>query len=553
MEFSSIDQSRFAKYSIIIRKKNGREVTGSELDCLAIDEQRTEQFVADYRNIKVSELLKLVGDDERFQKTMLMLLCLFNFAYAFIAFMIPYVFYEPTFLCIDEVGTRRHCSQAEACANPRGFEVQSAITSLVTEHRLYCGRRGLLEVCEAAFVISGGFVAFVFGVLSDKIGRKKVFIISYFLTITGTLVAMLVPSLGVIIFANVLSWSGMDTFFSMVYIYCNEIIGSGLRSRANGYLFLSWGMGEIMVNVINIWITDYRFNFLLQFAPIFLLGAAYFYLQESPYLLYKLKRISELYSVLRFIGIQNGRPKEQLETDLRQRLAISKVVAQDMDNLDSFRLQRLTPVVSNKVTGYWRYFGKFCKDQSVVMRLIGVTLIAGNIYIGYSLSILVPQRMGLKNVYINGIFLGFSEILGYFFIIPIANIVKRRHLNFLCNAAIVAFDLLLLALDMTAEDWNPKTLHWAQTLVSCLVKLAFCINYAMIFNYCSELFPTKIRGLTLGICIFFGRLMIVFAFYVQRLTDHFQIHPMIGTIFGSIVVMPISLFMPETLNTGISN
>ena len=125
-----------------------------------------------------------------------------------------------------------------ACASPYGFDVESPIVSLVTENRLYCGRKSLLEASEATFVISGGFIAFLFGVLSDKVGRKKVFIISYFLTIMGTLISVLSSSLGIIVLGNVASWSGMDTFFSMVYIYCNEIIGSDLRSKANGYLFL---------------------------------------------------------------------------------------------------------------------------------------------------------------------------------------------------------------------------------------------------------------------------------------------------------------------------
>lgn len=553
MEFSSIDQSRFAKYSIIIKKKTGKETTGSELDCLNIDEHRTEQFVADFRNIKVSDLLKLVGEDERYQKTILFCLCLFNFAYAFVAFMIPYVFYEPTYLCIEADKTKRICPQIEACASPYGFETQSGIISMVTEFRLYCSRRGLLEYSEAIFVVTGGFVAFLFGMLSDKIGRKKVFIVSYFLTVTGTLTALLAPSLPLIVLGNILSWSGMDTFFSMVFIYCNEIIGSDLRSKSNGFLFFSWGLGEIMVNVLNIWITNYRFNFLLQFIPLLLLGACYFILQESPYVLYKLKNIGELYNVLKYIGVRNGRNELAIEHELDKRLAIDKIMTQRIDNIDSFRLQRISPGQNNQFKGYLRYLHKFCKEKELIFRLVGVTLIAGNIYIGYSLSLLIPQRIGLKNIYLNGIFLGVSEIISYIIAIPIGSLIKRRHLNFGCAAGIVLLDICLIVLDLTAESWSHQTLHLMQTLLSCLIKLVFCINYALIFNYCSELFPTKIRGLTLGICVFFGRVMIIFAFYLQILTDYFQIHPMIGTIFGSLLIMPISLFMPETVGAGISN
>ena len=554
MEFSSIDQSRFARYSLVIKKKPGREPPGSELDCLNIDEHRTEQFVADYRNIKVAELLRLVGEDERYQKLILLCLCLFNFCYPLIAFMIPYVFFEPQYWCLDDQKARRACSQAEACDNPYGFLTTTKIVSVVSEFQLYCSRRGLLEVSEGLFVVSGGFVAFLFGMTSDQIGRRKVFIASYFLTIAGVLVALAAPSLPIIVLGNVLSWSGMDTFFSMVYIYCNEVIGGSLRSKSNGFLFLSWGLGEIMVNVLNIWITHYKVNFLLQFATIALLGLTYFFLQESPYVLYKLKDVGQLYATLKYIGVTNRRDPAAIQAELDQRLAVRKVTVQNIEQLDSFRLRRLNADQKpNKFRGFWRFCNKFYKNKALFYRLVGVTVITGNIYIGYSLSLLIPQRIGLKNIYLNGIFLGVSELISYIIAIPIGSIVKRRHLNFGCAAAIIVLDLLLIVLDLTAESWAPATLHVLQTLVSCLIKLAFCINYALIFNYCAELFPTKIRGFTLGICVFFGRIMVIFAFYLQSLTDYFQVHPMIGTVFGCLLVLPISLFMPETVETGISN
>ena len=553
MEFSSIDQSRFAKYSIVIKKKHTKEVTGSELDHLNIDENRIEQFVTDYRNIKVADLLKLVGEDERYQKIILFCLCLFNFSYAFIAFMIPYVFYEPTYLCHDQNKNTRICTQLEACGNIYGFEVQSPIISVTSEYKLYCGRRHLLELSEAFFVITGGFAAFLLGMLSDKIGRKKVFLISYVLSVAGTLTAVLAPSLAAIVLGNIFSWSGMDTFFSMVFIYCNEVIGSDLRSKSIAFLFFSWGLGEIMINVLNIWITHYKWNFFIQLISLAVLGFTYIILQESPYVLYKIKNIRELYTSLKYIGVCNGRDEREIVKQLDQHLAINKVMAQNLENVDSFRLKRTNPGEANEFKGYFRHLKKFCKDKSILLRLIGVTLITGNIYIGYSLSLLIPQRIGLKNIYLNGIFLGVSEIISYIIAIPIGSIVKRRHLNFMCASMIVIFDLLLIIFDLTSDSWNHQALHWMQTLVSCLIKLVFCINYAMIFNYCSELFPTKIRGLTLGLCVFFGRAMIVLAFYLQIMTDYFQIHPMIGTIFGSLIVIPISLFMPETVGTGISN
>ena len=61
---------------------------------------------------------------------------------------------------------------------------------------------------------------------------------------------------------NALSWSGLDTFFSIVFIYTNEVIGGKLRSKSNGIMFLFWGLGEVVINILNIWITNYKVNYI---------------------------------------------------------------------------------------------------------------------------------------------------------------------------------------------------------------------------------------------------------------------------------------------------
>ena len=75
----------------------------------------------------------------------------------------------------------------------------------------------------------------------------------------------------------------------------------------------------------------------------------------------------------------------------------------------------------------------------------------------------------------------------------------------------------------------------------------------MIFTYIAELFPTRIRGLALGFCVLAGRLSTIFTLTLENFTNHFNLNPMIGVIFGAIVTMPISLLLPETFGKGIDN
>lgn len=42
-----------------------------------------------------------------------------------------------------------------------------------------------------------------------------------------------------------------------------------------------------MINVINIFISNYKVNFYFQFIPLLILGISFMYIKESPYILYK--------------------------------------------------------------------------------------------------------------------------------------------------------------------------------------------------------------------------------------------------------------------------
>lgn len=548
-----MEQSRLTKYSLTIRKKDINSVNNSELDILTPNDHKTDTFLANFRMVKVSELLHHVGDDQRYQKLVLAFLCVFNFFYAFIAFMIPYVFYEPSYHCKRADGTVYLCSMETACANKLGFTTHSAIRSLISENQLYCERRIYLQVAEASFVVIGGFMAFMFAFLSDKIGRKPVFIISFVLTSFGTFLSLTSTSLTVIVIGNMFSWSGMDTFFSMVFVYCNEIIGSALRSKSNALLFLCWGLGEVVFNLANLGISDYRTIFFIQFLPLTVAGVGYLFIKESPYWLYKKKKISELFFVLKSIGLENGHKAFELEDKLTADLGLDIIITRKLEESDLIELKPVNPPSGSALANYWKSCSHIGKDRQMLFRLVGVTAITANIYIGYSLALLIPQKIGLANLNLNGAFLGISEIIGYFFVIPFGNIIPRRFLNFGCALAVIGLDLVLIMIELTSPAWNMSTLKWTQTVVSCMIKMVFCVNYGLIFNYVSELFPTKIRGMTLGICVFFGRFMVVFALISQNLTDYFEINPMIGTIFGSLLVLPITLCLPETLNQGISN
>lgn len=97
----------------------------------------------------------------------------------------------------------------------------------------------------------------------------------------------------------------------------------------------------------------------------------------------------------------------------------------------------------------------------MLWKLIGATALAGNMYVGYGLCILIPQHIGLSNIYVNGIFLGVSELIGNFIIIPLGDRIKRRYLNFFCSLIITLCCVVLLIFELVKESMNSTALKWS--------------------------------------------------------------------------------------------
>ena len=79
------------------------------------------------------------------------------------------------------------------------------------------------------------------------------------------------------------------------------------------------------------------------------------------------------------------------------------------------------------------------------------------------------------------------------------------------------------------------------------------IGYGYLFIYNSEIYPTKIRGLTMGLSLFIGRIFGAFTTYVMDIEESLHIHPLVFASLLCIIIIPFLPFMPETKNRGLKN
>lgn len=75
----------------------------------------------------------------------------------------------------------------------------------------------------------------------------------------------------------------------------------------------------------------------------------------------------------------------------------------------------------------------------------------------------------------------------------------------------------------------------------------------MAFTYISELFPTKIRGLSSGLVICCARLCNCFAPLIENIADETQLHPLVISSIPAVLGLYASFMLPETAKKNLIN
>ena len=85
-------------------------------------------------------------------------------------------------------------------------------------------------------------------------------------------------------------------------------------------------------------------------------------------------------------------------------------------------------------------------------KLFCCSIIMGTLYAEYGISLMINQKLGIDNIYLNGILLGVFESIGYTLIYFYADKLGRRQINIYSNAFVLmcATSLLLIG-NMNSE------------------------------------------------------------------------------------------------------
>lgn len=180
-------------------------------------------------NFDIADLLRFLGDHHRYQKLVMMFLTTFSLAMGVVCSNLPFVFYEPEFMCNFGDETFVSCSKDQACANVLGFKTVVQRTSIVSEFGLYCDKADILINGQALYFLLSAFAASAALMVSDVLGRLPGLYIMCSGFVLGSFISYISPSFFGIMFGLGVSQTFVLMSLGLTSVYINEIIGKLIR------------------------------------------------------------------------------------------------------------------------------------------------------------------------------------------------------------------------------------------------------------------------------------------------------------------------------------
>ena len=245
-----------SSYSIEIKYNNQKIETLNNLEA--------KKIIKNFESLKVSNLLKLVGGNNNYQKCIIILIAICIYLLSFQNYYQTYIFYVPKILCYNKNNLLENCEYNEACEK-KNFELFLEKKSLVTKFGLFCEKEYIVALIESLTFFCAAIFSLTFSVISDYMGRRKILILSSFIFLFGNFICFYVESLEFIIFGFILAFSGQDMIASVFYVYFSETMGKKFRNITSGIIFIGFVFGNYSLLFLNLFINDYEDIFLVVF------------------------------------------------------------------------------------------------------------------------------------------------------------------------------------------------------------------------------------------------------------------------------------------------
>jgi len=418
------------------------------------------------------------------------------------------------------------------CQNGWKFN-KTEYNTVVTEFELICGMGWKKPLTVSLFMMGEAIGSFIGGALSDRFGRKKVFLISklaefliyFFIGMTQNYTSYVL-----------LRWlEGVFVYlpYTTAFVLGNELMSHDKRNVLSLFVYGGYCTGAAAIPLLGWLITDWHWLMRVVGISGIIYIPYYWMIPESPFWLISTGRYSDAKKILTHIANYNNVKNFDAEG------AISQYKAELKEAENKKKIEEDEVKVS-ETRAYWEMITKLLSNTTILIRIIVAYLswiVTNMVYYGLALSVTSLNGNRFINALISGL-LEFPGILvGYFGI----QIFGRP----LSLSTTMGFGGLCLASASFVE-----TDFWVNFLV-ILGKTSLISAFYINFSITGEMAPTLFRNLAVGSCSAFGKVgsfVAPYLMYLGETTSRYIPYLVMG-ILALLSAFCSFVFLPETKGT----
>uniref|UniRef100_A0A3Q3WN97 Major facilitator superfamily (MFS) profile domain-containing protein n=1 Tax=Mola mola TaxID=94237 RepID=A0A3Q3WN97_MOLML len=477
-------------------------------------------------------LTSFLGDYGLFQMLVIVLLSLSAVPTSYMPIMMIFLSDTQEYHCKASVNSTRNgswtgpdsCSRykvtgnrtetAEPCLDGWIFSTETYTATIVSEWSLVCDNAWKVPFSTSLFFVGVLIGSFFCGHLSDRFGRKPVFFLTFVLQAVTALIQAASISWLMFCVLNCLRGLGQISSYMLSLTIGSEILSKS--ARVNYTLLghnLGYGIGYALLPLFAYFIRGWRMLLVASAIPSLLIIPTWWVIPESPRWLLHKGRLEEAELIIRNAAKMNKVPAPEVIFRAGECMGLTVLI--------SFLILML--LIMN-------------------ITILGVFIWVSIAIIYFGLSLNTSNLNG--NPYLNCFISAAIDIMAYIAIRLLVNHVPRPALLF---CTLTFSGVMLLVIQLIPQDM--------QVLLQVFVlvgKIGVAGAYCFICVFFTELFPTVVRTMALGVIFTASSIGIITLFKTGRVPDsdyHQSTLPFI--IFGtiSIVVGAVSMLLPDTRNS----
>lgn len=430
------------------------------------------------------------------------------------------------------------------------FDTQTYGLTLTSEYGLICDRNYLPSVSQALYVLGYLVASIVAGHCADRYGRLPVLWISVFgeiisgissafaFSFTHFMISRL--SLGFFVYAK----------FMTAYTLVMEVAGSKERSIFGPLTRMGRSLGIIAITIVAYYIRNFRYLQLSVTVPQILWIYWLTQIPESPRWLICRGRIDEATKIVEEAIEVNGidLSDKGIHGDVRYNLEkiysrVQGSLPEENNNNDDNDKDSSQP---NKNKNNHKQNNKSFLDlfRTPIVRKNSIIMCFNwfvTVFIYYALSLNVQDLGG--NLYLNNLISGLVEIPSIILCIYALKTSGRRTMLSVSMIALFMASTVSIPFFFVSFDGAVPTRVALAMMGKFAATIAFCINYL----YSTEIYPTEIRQIGLGVNSAISRFGSMLSPFIKELNEYTHVSVSMG-IFGftSLVNAILVMMLPET-------